>query len=276
MVFDHVGPALWARVDVRPQARGPPRELWQHDRRHGDDPVARPAVPQRARRSSASTPTGPTSSRWPGRSTSSGGFHSPIDSVFPLSAGRRGAAEAAAPTTSSARSSSTSPRDAEPPEWPTRRTRSSKKSHTMAHAGRPWRDYKPPPSAPVWALIQGFGSYWALVAAIELGVFDALEDCAVVGRPRSPTRAARRRPHLEHLLDALVDVRLPRPGRRGVRADRDRRALPVHGRRGVDGVAGRGRPGPARELDRASPTRSAVAGSRADRATTRPRSTARS
>ena len=38
-----------------------------------------------------------------------------------------------------------------------------KKTHTMARQGRPWRDRKPPPSAPVWAVIQGFGAYWALV-----------------------------------------------------------------------------------------------------------------
>ncbi len=50
-----------------------------------------------------------------------------------------------------------------------------KKTHTMAHTGRPWRDHKPPPSAPVWAIIQGFGSYWVLVAALDLGVFDGLQ-----------------------------------------------------------------------------------------------------
>lgn len=50
-----------------------------------------------------------------------------------------------------------------------------KKSHTMAHAGRPWRDFKPPPSGPVWSIIQGFGSYWTLVAAIELDVFDEIQ-----------------------------------------------------------------------------------------------------
>ena len=32
-----------------------------------------------------------------------------------------------------------------------------KKTHTMARRGRPWRDYKPPPSGPVWAVIQGVG-----------------------------------------------------------------------------------------------------------------------
>jgi len=78
-----------------------------------------------------------------------------------------------------------------------------KKSHTMAHTGRPWRDYKPPPAAPVWALIQGFGSYWALVAAIELGVFDALEGSPSAVAPLAGAIDASPG-HLEHLLDALV------------------------------------------------------------------------
>ncbi len=49
-----------------------------------------------------------------------------------------------------------------------------KRTHTMARSGRPWRDVKPPPAAPVWAVIQGFADYWVLVAALDLGVFDAL------------------------------------------------------------------------------------------------------
>jgi SAM-dependent methyltransferase len=79
-----------------------------------------------------------------------------------------------------------------------------KKTHTMAHTGRPWRDRKPPPSAPVWAIIQGFGSYWMLVAAIELGVFDAIEG----GGPTAVAPLAEQLGaspfHLTHLLDALV------------------------------------------------------------------------
>lgn len=78
-----------------------------------------------------------------------------------------------------------------------------KKSHTMAHTGRPWRDHKPPPAAPVWALIQGYGSYWALVAAIELGVFDALEGSPAAAEPLAVSIGASPA-HLEHLLDALV------------------------------------------------------------------------
>ena len=46
------------------------------------------------------------------------------------------------------------PRDAPYPEL--------KKTHTMAHKGRPWTDYKPPPAAPVWAAIEGLGRYYIL------------------------------------------------------------------------------------------------------------------
>jgi precorrin-6B methylase 2 len=79
-----------------------------------------------------------------------------------------------------------------------------KKTHTMAHTGRPWRDHKPPPSAPVWAIIQGFGSYWVLVAAIDLGVFDGLRR---IGPAPADALAADLDVsgfHLAHLLDALV------------------------------------------------------------------------
>lgn len=79
-----------------------------------------------------------------------------------------------------------------------------KKTHTMARTGRPWRDFKPPPSGSVWSIIQGYGSYWMLVAAVDLGVFDALEALG----PTTSTAVAERlevsAPHLEHLLDALV------------------------------------------------------------------------
>jgi hypothetical protein len=48
-----------------------------------------------------------------------------------------------------------------------------KKSHVPERVGRPWTDHKPPPSAPVWAVINGYGSFHVLTAALELGVFDA-------------------------------------------------------------------------------------------------------
>jgi ubiquinone/menaquinone biosynthesis C-methylase UbiE len=81
-----------------------------------------------------------------------------------------------------------------------------KKSHTMARTGRPWTDVKPPPAAPVWRVIQGFADYWVLVAAIELGMFDALEPSA--GTPRASDDIAAALgldpSRTEALLDALV------------------------------------------------------------------------
>lgn len=79
-----------------------------------------------------------------------------------------------------------------------------KKTHTMARQGRPWRDRKPPPSAPVWAVIQGFGAYWALVAAVDLGLFDAVErlaPCAVEPLAQELGVSAA---HLARLADAMV------------------------------------------------------------------------
>ena len=79
-----------------------------------------------------------------------------------------------------------------------------KKTHTMARTGRPWRDFKPPPSAPVWGIIQGFGSYWMLVAAVELGVFDAIESARGVAAGPLAVQLDVSEPHLAHLLDAMV------------------------------------------------------------------------
>ena len=81
-----------------------------------------------------------------------------------------------------------------------------KKSHTMAHAGRPWRDHKPPPSGPVWSIIQAGNTYWMLVAAIDLGLFDALED---LGKQTSEGLAHHLQvsaSHLQHLLDSMVTL----------------------------------------------------------------------
>ncbi len=86
-----------------------------------------------------------------------------------------------------------------------------KKSHVPERVGRPWTDYKPPPSAPVWAVISGFGSFHVLVAALELGVFDALSDRgAHPGIPPEVTASelaselGASAPHLEALLDSLA------------------------------------------------------------------------
>jgi SAM-dependent methyltransferase len=90
------------------------------------------------------------------------------------------------------------PRDAPYPEL--------KKTHTAAHKGTPWRDFKPPASAPVWNVIQGFGNYWLLRAAVDLKVFDALEE---LGPSRLPVLAERlgipERSAL-FLLDGLVSL----------------------------------------------------------------------
>jgi ubiquinone/menaquinone biosynthesis C-methylase UbiE len=79
-----------------------------------------------------------------------------------------------------------------------------KKTHTMAHTGRPWRDHKPPPSAPVWAIIQGFGSYWSLVAAVDLGVFDGLYQQGPSTVDALADLLEVSAPHLAHLCDVLV------------------------------------------------------------------------
>jgi SAM-dependent methyltransferase len=79
-----------------------------------------------------------------------------------------------------------------------------KKTHTMAHIGRPWRDHKPPPSAPVWAIIQGFGSYWELVAALDLGVFDGLQRTGPAPADALAAELDVSGFHLVHLLDVLV------------------------------------------------------------------------
>jgi SAM-dependent methyltransferase len=88
------------------------------------------------------------------------------------------------------------PRDAPYPEL--------KKTHIPERVGRPWRDVKPPPAAPVWGVIQGYASYWALVAAVELGVFDTLD----AHGPSTVEPLARALdaspPHLAALLDGLV------------------------------------------------------------------------
>lgn len=83
-----------------------------------------------------------------------------------------------------------------------------KKSHTAAHLGTPWRDLKPAPAAPVWSVIQGYGNYWVLVAALELGVFDELARTgpATVEPLASSLRVSA--PHLRSVLDALVAMGL--------------------------------------------------------------------
>ncbi|WP_419919130.1 methyltransferase [Candidatus Poriferisocius sp.] len=90
-----------------------------------------------------------------------------------------------------------------------------KKSHVPQRVGRPWSDHKPLPSAPVWAVIGGFGSFHVLVAALELGVFDALVDRGATAGIIPLVTAGEladdlgvSAPHLEALLDSLVVLEL--------------------------------------------------------------------
>jgi SAM-dependent methyltransferase len=92
------------------------------------------------------------------------------------------------------------PRDAPYPEL--------KKTHTMAHKGRPWTDYKPPPAAPVWAAIEGLGRYYILLAALELNVFDTLQ---TLGPSRVEVIAETLGAPVDHvrsLLDGVVALEL--------------------------------------------------------------------
>jgi SAM-dependent methyltransferase len=92
------------------------------------------------------------------------------------------------------------PRDAPYPEL--------KKSHTMAHTGRPFTDFKPPPAAPVWAAIEGLARYHVLLAAIELDVFDAVRDAGPACAAELADRLGVSSPHLASLLDGVVALGL--------------------------------------------------------------------
>jgi len=83
-----------------------------------------------------------------------------------------------------------------------------KKSHTMAHTGRPYTDYKPPIAAPVWDVIEGFGRFHVLCSAIELGVFDVLLDTGPVTVDIIADRIGASAPHLETLLEGVVAMGL--------------------------------------------------------------------
>ena len=100
----------------------------------------------------------------------------------------------------------------------------------MAHVGRPFTDYKPPAAAPVWAVIEGLGRYHVLLAALELGVFEAL-DGAPAGTGMTAEELAERLGlpvlHLESLLGLGGGPGLARPGGGRLQAQRRRSPLPA-------------------------------------------------
>ena len=79
-----------------------------------------------------------------------------------------------------------------------------KKTHTMARTGRPFTDFKPPPSAPVWSVIFGLGAYWMLVAALDLGLFEALSSHGPLKPAELAEHLGSSASHTEAVADALV------------------------------------------------------------------------
>jgi SAM-dependent methyltransferase len=83
-----------------------------------------------------------------------------------------------------------------------------KKTHTMAHVGRPWTDFKPAAAAPVWGAIEGLARYYVLVAALELDVFDTLGRIGPTTVDVIAKELDVSEPHLQALLDSVVALEL--------------------------------------------------------------------
>lgn len=83
-----------------------------------------------------------------------------------------------------------------------------KKTHTMAHTGRPWTDHKPPPAAPVWAAIDGFARYSVLCAALQLDIFDTLSRLGTATADSLAEHLSVSSPHVRSLLDSVVALGL--------------------------------------------------------------------
>ena len=83
-----------------------------------------------------------------------------------------------------------------------------KSTHTAPRVGRPFTDFKPPPAAPVWAAIEGLARYHVLLAALELGVFDALQGERGRDAGELADRLGVSAPHLASLLDSVVALGL--------------------------------------------------------------------
>ena len=56
----------------------------------------------------------------------------------------------------------------------------------------------------MWSIIQGFGSYWTLVAALDLDVFDEIQRVGPTRIEPLATKLSASAEHLAHLCDALV------------------------------------------------------------------------
>lgn len=78
----------------------------------------------------------------------------------------------------------------------------------MAHKGRPWTDYKPPSSAPVWAAIEGLGRFYILLAALELDVFDTLQRLGPSTVEQVSVELEAPVDHVRSLLDGVVALTL--------------------------------------------------------------------
>jgi SAM-dependent methyltransferase len=83
-----------------------------------------------------------------------------------------------------------------------------KTTHTIARTGRPFTDYKPPAAAPVWDVIEGYGRFHVLVSALELGVFDALEQLGPSTGSELAEVLGVSAPHLTTLLEGVVSTHL--------------------------------------------------------------------
>lgn len=83
-----------------------------------------------------------------------------------------------------------------------------KTTHSISRTGRPFTDRKPPPAAPVWAAIEGYGRFHVLVAAIELGVFDRLDTLGPTSGEDLAVALGVSPPHLVTLLEGVVALEL--------------------------------------------------------------------
>lgn len=79
-----------------------------------------------------------------------------------------------------------------------------KKTHTMAHVGRPFTDYKPPAAAPVWDVIEGYGRFHVLVTALELELFDTIDRLGPVEVDALAAELDVSAPHLATLIDGVI------------------------------------------------------------------------